>query len=515
MVMKKKRKIVEKLQSSILKELWEQVNKDELVASINQNIETMQIIWNHCDDFKITPLTDGTTETQFGIVACWMDGLVDEKRVQEIILHTNLNQLMSSGTNTELISLQTGMYQAIATYQEASRAIAAGQLVFFMEGNSKGFSISVSNFPSKALETPQNEPTIEEPQVSFVNVLSQNIATIRNFVRSPHLKVEIRTLGSMLENSVALLYLDSVIEKEVVDEVKKRLSSYQLEGVLGFNYVKEILEDHPYSPYPTIDETERPDRVAVGLLQGKFAILVNGSTIVLLAPATFITFINPIEDYYTGYEAVVFFRVMRHLMYWISMLLPSIYISLLSYNQDLLPTPLLLNLQIQHQNLPFSVILEIFIMQIAFEAMREAGTRLPKTVGQSVSIVGTLVIGDAATQAGLVTPAAVIVVAFTGIASFTITSYALAYTNRVLQFAFMLSAFLYGLYGVIIVGLMLVAHLVSLKSFGVPYMSPVAPFHAKVFPYAFYRPSWSSENRYQKDIAGFPRPDLEKLKKTK
>ena len=109
MVMKKKRKIVEKLQSSILKELWEQVNKDELVASINQNIETMQIIWNHCDDFKITPLTDGTTETQFGIVACWMDGLVDEKRVQEIILHTNLNQLMSSGTNTELISLQTGM----------------------------------------------------------------------------------------------------------------------------------------------------------------------------------------------------------------------------------------------------------------------------------------------------------------------------------------------------------------------------------------------------------------------
>lgn len=497
--MDKKQKFWNEIQSSILPKLWEQVGHEEISSSLAHNVQAMQAIWNHCDDFVVS---NWTADQQTGqkIAACWLNGIIDPKQLQEI------------QPIQVLVNNPSGAYQSVTTFQDASKALASGQAILFFEGESRALSVNVANFPKKAFDTPENELTVDDPQMAFINNLSLNIGAIRSHIHTPFLKFEQLSLGTIANTNVAIVYIEGVAEQALVAEMRKRLNAYKLIGVNGINFIKEAISDNGYSPFPLLDVTERPDRVATRVLQGKVAVLIDGSSMALIAPVNFISLLNSIEDYYTSYFSVAFIRVLRHLMYWISMLLPSLYIVLLAYHPDLLPTPLLLSIQSQHVGIPFPVIMEVISMAVVFEAIREAGIRLPKAVGQSVSIVGALVIGDAAIEAGLVSSGAVITVAFAGIASFTIPSYSLAFTNRVLQFGFMIMASIYGFYGFIMAGLALVAHLVSLQSFGVPYMSPIAPFDPQLARFAFYRPPWNKINRTQESVSETPVPKLGKYK---
>jgi Bacillus/Clostridium GerA spore germination protein len=230
--------------------------------------------------------------------------------------------------------------------------------------------------------------------------------------------------------------------------------------------------------------------VAGSLLQGRIAIMLDGSPTCMLVPAQFINFLSSAEDYYMNYTLTFFIRVMRHVAYWSSILLPSLYVALLSYNQDLIPTPLLVTVAAQHRGIPFPTIVEATVMMLAFEALREAGMRLPRAVGQSVSIVGTLIVGDAAVRAGLVSPGMVIIVAGTGVASFALPAYGFVNSSRIIQFAFVCAAGFSGLVGIVILGLILITHLVSLRSFGVPYMAPIAPFTWPDMKDMFIRVPW-------------------------
>ena len=505
--MKKKNTFMDDLQASILPKLWDQVNQGAISSSLTQTVQTMKTIWTHCDDFIVNHLATSDDDAP-NITACWLNGIIDLMQLQEIVFRTAAKEYQESGTFQALMNNSSGSYQVVSTYQEASKAVATGQAVLFFDGEPQALSVNIASFPKTAFLPPENELTVDDPHISFINNLSLNMGAVRSHVHSPFLKFEQVSLGKVANNNVAIIYIEGITKQPLIDEVKKRLSSYQLEGVIGINYIKETISDNAYSPFPLIDVTERPDRVATAVLQGKVAVMVDGSSMALIAPTTFISFINSIEDYYSSYFSVVPIRLLRHLMYWLSLLLPAFYIVLLSYRPDLLPTPLLLSIQTQHVNIPFPIIMEIMLMAITFEAIREAGIRLPKAVGQSVSIVGALVIGNAATQAGLVSTGAVITVAFAGIASFTIPAYSLGYTNRVLQFGFMVMTALYGFYGLIMAGLALVAHLVSLQSFGVPYMSPMAPFVRSRFRNAFYRPPWNKLNSTQQSVSELPMPKL-------
>ncbi|EPZ48505.1 spore germination protein, partial [Alicyclobacillus acidoterrestris] len=227
----------------------------------------------------------------------------------------------------------------------------------------------------------------------------------------------------------------------------------------------------------------------------RIAIMLDGAPTSLMVPAQFINFLASAEDYYMNYTLTLFIRILRHIAYWSSLMLPSLYVALLSYNQDLIPTPLLVSVEAQHRGIPFPTTLEALVMMCVFEALREAGTRLPKAVGQSVSIVGTLIVGDSAVRAGLVSPGMVIVVAGTGIASFSLPAYGFVNSSRIIQFAFVIIAGIFGLVGIVVLGLVLVTHLVSLRSFGVPYMAPIAPFTWSDMKDTFIRVPWFATRR--------------------
>ncbi|MDD2234426.1 MAG: spore germination protein [Desulfitobacteriaceae bacterium] len=342
----------------------------------------------------------------------------------------------------------------------------------------------------RAVGEPVSEALIRGPREGFIEKLQINRSMIRRKLRSPKLKFQELTIGEISQTQVCISYLDGIADKQLVSEVLERLSRIKIDGILESGYIEELIQDAPYSPFPTVRTTERPDTVAACLLEGKVAILVDGTPYVIVVPGTFIEFLQVNEDYYQSYIFVLGIRILRYLSFFITLFLPSMYVAILTFHQEMLPSTLALSLSATRQGIPFPAFVEALIMEVAFEILREAGLRLPRPVGQSVSIVGALVIGDAAVKAGLVSPAMVIIVATTAIASFTIPGFSLGLAIRLLRFPIMILSASLGLYGLIVAGFALFVHMSTLRSFGVPYLAPIAPANWPGQKDVFLRAPW-------------------------
>jgi len=428
-----------------------------------------------------------------GLDVCivWIRAVANAEWIQEGIVEP-LTKVANVRPTADVIfaAISASSLTSETTYPGITRALTDGKAIIMMDQSKHALIADVSQPPSAAIDKPQNESSISGPQEAFVGALATDIGMIRKRLRSHQLKVESFRLGVRTHTVVALMYFEGIINSGYLDTVKQRLDGVQLDHVLSTNYIREIIRDHRMSVFPTMEVTERPDKVVAALLEGKFIIHVDGSPQSVIAPTTFLGFLNSVEDYYQNFLITIFVRFLRQVCFWASMLLPALYISLLSFNHDLIPTPLLVNIARQHTGIPFPTVVETFLMVFAFEALREAGIRLPKTVGQSVSIVGALVIGEASVSAGIVSPGAVIVVAVTGVASFTIVSVEMANANRLLEFLFMAVASIFGIYGVVILGTTLILHMVTLESYGVPYMAPYAPLRLMDMKDAAVRAPW-------------------------
>ncbi|NLB18972.1 MAG: spore germination protein, partial [Syntrophomonadaceae bacterium] len=304
-----------------------------------------------------------------------------------------------------------------------------------------------------------------------------NTALLRRRLKSTNFKIESFVLGRITKTAVILCYIDSVAPAELVAEVKKRLQRIDIDGILDTGYLEEFLEDNHYTLFPQMEYTEKPDRVCGHLLEGQVCIMVDGSPIALLAPTTFPRFWIASEDYYERYIYTSIIRIMRFAAFFIALLLPSFFVATITYHHEMIPPPLYLTIASAREGVPFPAFVEALLMELAFELLREAGLRLPRGIGPAISIVGALIIGDAAVQAGLVSTPMVIIVAFTGIASFVVPSYNAGIVVRIARFIFLIAAGLQGLFGIMIVFLIMIIHLASLKSFGMPYLSPLAPFN--------------------------------------
>ncbi|MDQ0190721.1 spore germination protein [Alicyclobacillus cycloheptanicus] len=443
--------------------------------------------WQHCDDLLLREVDVHGTR----VLLIWLRGLVDLARIEEGVLQP-LETLSRRPSDIRQIGsvLHTIHISWIRTWYELNTAVSDGQVVLHVDGSKLALVLDISNPPVRAIEKAENEPTIEGPQEAFIEHLDLNIALLRKRIRSPRLKVESMRIGVYSKTTVCITYIEGIAKPTLVDEARKRLRKISIDGVNDINKLRELIGDAPHTLFPTTEETERPDRVTGSLLQGRISIMLDGAPTSLMVPAQFINFLASAEDYYMNYTLTLFIRILRHIAYWSSLMLPSLYVALLSYNQDLIPTPLLVSVQAQHRGIPFPTILEALVMMCTFEALREAGTRLPRSVGQSVSIVGTLIVGDAAVRAGLVSPGMVIVVSGTGVASFALPAYGFVNSSRIIQFVFVIIAGIFGLVGIVILGLVLVTHLVSLRSFGVPYMAPIAPFTWSDMKDMFIRVPW-------------------------
>lgn len=469
--------------------------------------EDLKRTFHECSDLVVR---DIIVEGKLGGCLCFIDGMVDGESIQEHVLASLLHREdASDATALGSEAISASQVTLVETYRKALDAILAGQAVLFIEGRTEASILVVKGGARRSVEEPQTEAAVRGPREGFTENLRTNTALVRFKVKTPKLKLENFIIGEKTQTSVALAYIEGVADSKVLEQVRKRLKSIEIDAILESGYIEEMIEDNPYSPFPQVQYTERPDTAAAQLLEGKFAIFIDGTPFVLTAPVTAWSLMQASEDYYERYIIANLIRWLRIVFMLVALFTPALYVAVTTYHQDMLPTTLMLSIAAAREAIPFPAIIEALIMEISFEALREAGIRLPKTIGQAVSILGALVIGQAAVQAGIVSAPMVIIVSLTGIASFTIPRFNFAISIRMLRFPLMFLAALFGLFGIVIGVSMIAIHLCKLKSFGVPYLSGIAPLKRdEVKDILFRAPWWKMRQRPSTYAEG----DLDRVK---
>ncbi|MCP3796354.1 spore germination protein [Paenibacillus sp. CH40] len=472
---------------------------EELSITLKDNMTLLKQKIGHSTDFNLRCLNDEQGNPVLAVG--FLQGLIDQQ-----ILTTLLEELTAgirngdvSNRNAEswLMSLiPIGGITCLENEQSLIDAVLYGQAVLLVEGRSKAFAASISGGAKRAVEEPTSQTVIRGPKEGFTEDISTNIALLRRRIKSTELHFDSRIIGSYTQTKVSVAYVRGIADPEVVKEISRRLDSINTDSILESGYIEEFIQDGVWTPFPTMVNTERPDTVAGSLLEGQVAILVDGTPFALIAPVTFFRFISSSEDYYQRYDLASFLRIVRMASFFLALLLPAFFIATTTFHQEMLPTTMLITLAAQRENTPLPALLEAMIMELTFEVIREAGVRMPRAVGPAISIVGALVLGQAAVQAGLVSAAMVIVVSFTAICNFVLPAFSMAGSVRLLRFGLMLMAGLLGLYGVLSVLVPILVRLVSVNSFGVPYMMPLAPFYKSNMKDLFVRvPRWKMKKR--------------------
>ena len=349
----------------------------------------------------------------------------------------------------------------------------------------------------RAVAEPSTERTIRGPQEGFVEDIHTNLRLIRRKLRTPVLKIEHLTLGKLSNTQISIVYIKGIADDEIVKEVHQRLSRVDMDAVLDSHYLESMIKDSPRSPFPTVFSTERPDRVCGGLLDGKVAIITDGTPFALTVPTMFVEFLHSAEDYYDTSLIASVIRWIRLLGLLVTLILPAFIVALTTFHQDLLQTPFLLRIAATRENVPYPILIEGIFMLLTFELIREAGLRMPKLFGgATVTILGLVLIIQVAVQAGIFGPIMAVVVSVSALISFILPNYAFHQIIRFCGIPLLILAGFFGFMG-IIVGLMFgLVHVVSLRSFGVPYFSPVSPARKEGWKDVFIRaPWWAMETR--------------------
>lgn len=384
-----------------------------------------------------------------------------------------------------------------------------GSAVLLADGQRLALLMAIENWDKRAIEEPKTEAVIRGPREGFGEDLPGNISLIRRRLRTPELRFESITLGRRTNTKVVIAYLEGLALEGVLQELRRRLQRIDIDGVLESNYIEELIEEAPFSPFPQFFRTERPDVVVGEMLQGRIFIIVDGTPFVIGLPGDLFIFLHAPEDYYERWPLIVCLRTFRFIGVIIALLLPSLYVALTTFHHDMIPTRLAISIAAQREAVPYPAFVEALAMQIIFEILIEAGVRLPQVIGPTISIVGALIIGTAAVQAGIISAAMVIVIAATAIASFTITVYGMSQAIRMLRLPMIFAAAAMGLFGIFAGLLAILIHLCSLRNFGLPYLIPLTPFIWQEQKDMLLRVPWWAMHQRPKLIGG---KDLRRLK---
>ncbi|MEK3910616.1 spore germination protein [Paenibacillus sp. FSL H7-0331] len=467
-----------------------------LSAILKANTDHLQTIYVDCPDLVVHPFSFGS---QIDAVLFYIEGLTDAIALDRQVLTSLMKeQKLEDGQLLSALKeiLPVSQSENVTTFEEVVACISKGMPVILLDGENFGLAFGLSKWEKRNIEEPMSESVIRGPREGFTETLSTNMSLLRRKLRSPSFKLRTIQIGRYTQTQVAIAYIDTLADEVLLQEMTERLERIVIDGILESGYIEELIRDSRKSPFPQVQSTERPDVVTAGLLEGRIAVLVDGTPITLIAPTTLYSLLQSPEDYYQSYMLGSFIRWTRYLFLVFALLGPSMYVAVLTYHQEMLPTTLLLSISKSREDIPFPALVEAMLMEITFEGLREAGVRLPKQVGAAVSIVGALVIGQAATSAGLVSAPMVMVVALTGIASFMIPHFTFGIAIRLLRFPIMLLAGMLGLLGLMLGVIMLVIHLSSLRSFGVPYLSAMAPMKKGEWKDVLIRaPLWSLNTR--------------------
>ncbi|WP_157256852.1 spore germination protein [Paenibacillus sp. Soil750] len=379
---------------------------------------------------------------------------------------------------------------------EIIQAIVEGKTVLLVDGVTDAFIFSTRHVDKRSITQPETEQVIRGAREGFIEMLGTNLALLRYRLPTPDLRIKTMRIGRITKSKVAICFIDGIVSPALVEEVFRRLSLIDIDGILDVGYLEQFIEDNHVSPFPQIQNTERPDKAVANLLEGRVILLVDGSPFALILPTVFSQFYQTVEDYSERYLLVSFIRLSRLVALVFSLIFPSLYVALISFNPELIPTEFAVAVAGGRAGVPFPSVIEVLIMEISMEVLREATLRLPQQVGGALSIVGVLVVGQAAVAAGFISPITVVIIALTTIGSFATPAYNAALALRLLRFPLVILSGIFGLYGVMI-GLILIAnHMLSLRSFGVPYLSPIVPGNFQGMKDTLARlPLWSMPKR--------------------
>ncbi|WP_227940461.1 spore germination protein, partial [Alkalihalobacillus deserti] len=452
--------------------------QEHLKSSLKENIKHIQNKLGNSADLVIRKIKIGP-ENKIDVTIVFTEGLIDTSSLQELIdsliYKLKPNDIESQDQdNTSLINalkekaVTIGGVAEIIDFATLTTNILSGHAAFLVENQSKAISVSIPGYEKRGVEEPQSATLIKGPREGFTETIGTNTSLLRRRIRSSNLWMESKEIGRVTKTKVVVAYIKGIANDDVIKEVQERLDRIDIDAVLETGYIEELIQDEKFTPFPTIFSTERPDSVAGKLVEGRVAIFVDGSPFVMVVPSLIVEFFQASEDYYLRADIATLLRILRFSCFFIALLAPSLYIAVLTYHQEMLPTTLLIGIAAQREGVPFPALMEALLMEVAFEILREAGVRMPRAVGQAMSIVGALVLGQAAVQAGLVSPAMVIVVGITAISNFCFPAINLAATIRMLRFGMMALAGTFGLIGIMFGLILLCIHLCTLRSFGVP-----------------------------------------------
>ena len=415
------------------------------------------------------------------VYVIYNEPLVSSNSISDFIIRSldRINESFNSDDDLSVLiknDIDNFKVKEINTYKDVSYYLNNGFTVILIEESDYALALETRADLFRGVSTPLTESTVRGAMDAFTENYQTNIGLIRRRIKDDNLWTISRDIGKYTKTKVSILFINGIVKTELIQKVEGLINKIDIDGIVNSGTIKNLIEKENKSIFPTIISTERPDKVSLSLLKGKIAILVDNSPFVLILPANFNDYFLSVEDSFGKSHNVSVTRIIRYMAFFISMLTPAIYIAITTYNQEILPTQLLVSFSSQRANVPFPAFVESIIMIISFEVLRESDLRIPTFTNSAISIVGSLILGEAAVNAGIVSPIMIIVVAITSISALLFSEPELINGLRWYRIFFMIGASLMGIYGVIIIFIFLIIRLCSLESFGVAYLFPYAPF---------------------------------------
>ncbi|MEH7381238.1 spore germination protein [Bacillus sp. JJ1533] len=464
-------------------------NEELISLQLEANLAEIQSIFTKTPDLVVTKLVIEQTKAKASLV--YLGELTDSTMVNEHVLRPLLFHVKTNNEDSSP-KVSIARVKEVNKWSQITDGILQGKSVLFVDGSPVAFLLDTGKWPERSIEDTPIESSIYAEHIGFTENGSKNIALIRKHIQNQNLKIKEYSIGERGKTKVSILYLDDVVNPELIKELENRMKKIKVDSIINTGILAEFIEDNPYSPFPQLLLTERTDLAASEILEGRIVTVVDGSPNVLVAPTTFTSFFKSMDDYTSRWLVASFMRLLRYAGFFMAIFLPATYIAVIAFHFEVIPLKLLMSIGVSRERVPFPPFIEALIMEITLEMLREAGIRLPAKIGQTVGIVGGIVIGQAAVAAGIVSNIMVIVVALTAVASFIIPNYEMGASIRLIRFPMMITASLFGFVGLSVGFMTLVAHLIELKSLGISYASPISPLRIQEWKDLFIRfPQWS------------------------
>ncbi len=475
--------------------------KADISYKLEDNLSYIEQAFNHPDnkDIVLRRLCIGNGVNVF---LFYLDGMADRTTINLSILKPLLDKSKYGDLGGKNLFdyvydsvIETHQIEKADTHEKAINDVLTGNTAICIDGYPNYILCETKGFEKRNVDKPQVEGVVKGSQEAYNENLRTNVTLVRRILKNRKLTTEFIKLGKRNNDLVAVLYLKDLASPSMIAEVKRRLKGLSTDLIIGDGILEQFIEDNPLSIYPTIISTERPDRTVSHLVEGKAAILAEGSPFALIVPVTVFDFLHTPEDTSLRWQFGTFLRFIRLFAFIVASLLPGLYVALTTFHREMIPTDLLIAIAQAKENVPFPTIAEVILMEMSFELIREAGIRIPGIIGNTIGIIGALILGQAAVQANLVSPVLIIIVAFTGLGNFAIPDFNLAFTARIMRLIYIFSGAFLGFFGISLAMVVSLAFAVSQNSFGVPYLSQLAPKTDKNRDLLIRWPIWMQEFR--------------------